>query len=80
MTVLECVPTYPDAPVGTRFLAQIMGDFSPQNIPNNIPIVEVWAADEDEAEFLVLQWMGDHPAYQDYRLSDVWQPEEEDEF
>ena len=66
----------PDAPEGTLFYIQLMGDRNYQNIPMDTPIVECYACDADEAEFLTLQWLGDVTSqYQGYEIAQIWQPE-----
>ena len=66
----------PDAPEGTLFYIQLMGDRNYQNIPMYTPIVECYAMDADEVEFLALQWLGDVTSqYQGYEIAQIWQPE-----
>ena len=66
----------PDAPEGTLFYVQLLGQRNYQRIPSDTPIVECYAMDVDEAEFLTLQWLGDVTSqYQGYEIAQIWQPE-----
>lgn len=71
----------PDAPAGDLFYIQLLGQRNYQRIPSDIPIVECYACDAEEAEFLTLQWLGDCATpYAGYDIGQIWQPEPDDEF